>query len=133
MTLTHYAEDDGTFNDDFSPATLYGGTWSLKWNTQYIFMSSEGGTSSQVRTAGVQPDQIQSHQHRINRNGETSDYSISAVAGAQARSILDATSADTSNNMVANTMIDDGTGGTPRKGTFTHPRNRLIRYYQKDA
>lgn len=126
-TKVHYAEDDGTFKSAYSPASLYGGTWSLKWNTDYIYMSSEGGSSSQTRTSGIQPDQTSDHLHYplggasdviLSGNGPTGFQS----GGSYGIKLASATG-----------LSKDSGDSNYRKGTFNHPRNRLVRYYEREA
>lgn len=53
-----FAESDGTFSAAKSPATLFGGTWTLKFNTDSVFFRTEGSLASAGRLAGIQGDAI---------------------------------------------------------------------------
>src|SRR5690606_15501489 len=53
-----FAEANGTFSAAKSPSTLFGGTWTLKFNTESVFFRTEGALSAAERSGGVQGDAI---------------------------------------------------------------------------
>ena len=57
-----FAETDGTFNLAKSPATLFGGTWTLKFNADSAFFRTEGALAAADRSSGVQGDAIRNIQ-----------------------------------------------------------------------
>lgn len=131
VVFPHYSEDDGTFDSSFEPASLYGGVWSLIWNIDYIYLSSEGGASGQSRVSGKQPDQFQGFYMTVERS-DGGIMGSTTSAGSTARKILEATAGSGALNWQAKGFADAGYG-TPRVGSFTHPRNRLVRYYRRDS
>src|SRR5690554_457379 len=58
-----FAEADGTFSSAKSPATLFGGTWTLKFNTESVFFRTEGALAADGRVGGLQQDAFQGHWH----------------------------------------------------------------------
>ena len=54
-----FAEEDGTFDEDKSPSNLFGGIWVLKYNTESVFLRTEGSLSEEGRVNGLQGDAMQ--------------------------------------------------------------------------
>ena len=113
------------------PATLYGGTWALLWDSEGVFFRTEGGSHTAGRTNGLQADQFQGHWHE--------NYKHQAVAGTTTYFFPEDNGP---NNLAAPSKIDvkhvrepisDGVNGTPRTGTETRPSNRLFRIYRRTA
>lgn len=56
---TQYAKEDGTFDDAEAPDKLFPNTvWELKFNTESIFLRTEGSLSEKGRSNGIQGDAI---------------------------------------------------------------------------
>src|SRR5690606_19870274 len=55
---TQFSEADGSFSSAKSPSTLFGGTWTLKFNTESVFFRTEGALAAAGRSGGVQGDAI---------------------------------------------------------------------------
>lgn len=125
-----FAETDGTFASAKSPSTLFGGTWSLKFNTESVFFRTEGALAAEGRTAGVQQDAFQGHWHDQWYSGTSTASSPGSAALIGVTS--DNTVKASSNNSIRNAQ-SDGINGTPRTTNETRPRNRLIRVWERTA
>lgn len=53
-----FAESDGSFSTARSPSTLFGGTWSLRFNDESVFFRTEGTLAADGRADGIQGDAI---------------------------------------------------------------------------
>ena len=117
------------FPSSQEPATLWGGTWTLKWDSDGVFFRTEGGSHTSGRSSGKQDDQFQGHFHDLqvtnrtpdgtSNNAGTSGGSASVPIGEESRGVRQ--------------PIGDGTNGTPRTGAETRPTNRLFRIWQRTA
>lgn len=126
------------FPSAYSPASLFGGTWELIYNTEGIVFQTEGYNGA-GRTSGLMEDQFQGWQlgATADASGARNYFSqIGArdywhVGGSQSGfGITDnkPTAQGVSNMLKA---VSDGTNGTPRTGTRTSHRNRLMRVYRR--
>ena len=125
-----FAETDGTFSAAKSPSTLFGGTWSLKFNTESVFFRTEGTLAAAGRSSGVQGDAIR------NITGSFGPNATNNAASAQAANGAFGLSTGT-NGRAAD-------GGTSRVYSFDASRvvptasenrvlNRLIRVWERTA
>ena len=126
---TQYAEEasndaDIAFPSAYSPASLFGGTWELIYNTEGIVFQTEGYDGA-GRANGLMEDQMQGHKHYTTI--EQSNNSGSGHYTTLERNFQHNINYNTSN------PISDGTNGTPRTGTRTSHRNRLMRVYRRIA
>jgi hypothetical protein len=122
------------FPDAYRPADMFGGTWVAQWDDEGIDFHTEriNDTGLQARADGLQPDQFQGHRFaqyylgsftatgafqggRGDRSDGASGFGTDAATGT------------------ISSIITDETNGTPRKGTVTVERNRLVRIYKRTA
>ena len=120
------SNDDATaFPTSKRPATLFGGTWAEQWSTEYIFFRT-GGTTGQARSSGLSADQFQGHYH----------YDYGGAGGGNDQSMISHYATNTSPQTNSGGVLGpctDGSHGTPRTGSFTEPRNRLIKVWKRTA
>ena len=118
------------FPSAYSPASLYGGTWELMYSTEGIVFQTESYDGA-GRTSGLMEDQLQGHWHIMT----TSNGMIIVDGSAGSYSGFEpAVVADVKVNRASYSgrgVITDGTNGTPRTGTRTSHRNRLMRVYKR--
>lgn len=119
------SNDDATaFPTSKRPATLFGGTWAEQWSTEYIFFRT-GGTTGQARSSGLSADQFQGHYH-YDYGGQGGTNEVSKVSHYASN-----------NTTTTNTggVLGPYTGehGAVRFGSFTEPRNRLIKVWKRTA
>lgn len=107
-----------------APATLFGGTWTEKWNTEGVFFRTQGDPygegETHQRTDGKQTDYMQGHIHTwvVGQVG----YGATTCAGNTSWST------DSSGG-----PANDGTNGVPRTGKEIRPLNRLIIVWKRTA
>ena len=115
--------DATAFPTSVRPATMFGGTWVEQFNTENVFFRT-AGTDYQTRTNGLSADQVQGHEHSVGGNatggGGTTYFGDVNLSGSSALTATRPT-----------VMVDDGTNGTPRKGSVTEPRNRLVKIWKR--
>lgn len=92
--------------------TAISGTLDTTFTNDGLFV--RGGSASGVG----QKDQIQGHHHRVRLNISAVAFGSVAIAGSSATG----TSLE-AETPLARTIATDGTNGTPRTGTETHPSN----------
>ena len=131
---------DTAFPTAYSPASLFGGTWELMYSTEGIVFQTEGYDGA-GRTNGLMEDQFQGWQlgatadnfgarnywgRAANRDTTYLGTALSneSIAG------ITTTGQGVSNMLKA---VSDGTNDTPRTGTRTAHRNRLMRVYRRTA
>jgi len=137
------SNDDATaFPTSKRPATLFGGTWAEQWSTENIFFKTRG-TDGQSRSNGLSADQVQGHRHiagpQVPYNSGTQNvYSYSegggavGITGNEAYCSVGAGSVGLYAGYTGN-PLSDGSNGTPRIGSITEPRNRLIKVWKRTA
>lgn len=113
---------DTAFPSAYSPASLFGGTWELMYSAEGIVFQTEGYDGA-GRTDGLMEDQMQGHYH---------NHRYSTNTGGSAYAACGLSLGGTASGVVQ-TAITDGTNGTPRTGTRTAHRNRLMRVYRRTA
>lgn len=115
---------DIAFPSAYSPASLFGGTWELIYNTEGIVFQTEGYDGA-GRTDGLMEDQAQGHKHytTIEQSNNSGSGHYTTLERAFQYNI----------NYNTSDPISDGTNGTPRTGTRTSHRNRLMRVYRRTA
>lgn len=126
---TQYPDADSSvlataFPDASRPADMFGGTWEAQWDDEGIDFHTErtSDVGLQTRTDGLQADQMQGHFHNIPVNSKSGASKVSNyLANAFA------------NNTPSGSPIPDGTNGTPRTGTVTCDKNRLVRIWKRTA
>ena len=96
-----------------TPSSLFGGTWTLMFNTEGVFFRTEGQGASSFG-GGIQSQSVQSHRHGIR-------YRQSQSSGGGSR-VLHELNAPTSS-----------TNTEYYGGSETRPRNRTIRVWRKTA
>lgn len=126
-----FAETDGTFSASKSPSTLFGGTWSLKFNDESVFFRTEGALSAAGRSGGVQGDAIR------NITGEVATVQFRSQAQSSATGALalgsrgingnEATGADYSYRVLFDASLVVPTASENRV------TNRLIRVWERTA
>jgi hypothetical protein len=131
------------FPSAYTPANLWGGTWELQFDDEGICFYTEPNVadSEQIRSNGLQEDQMQGWQL-----GSTADATGSRnyFAGASNRDIQTSGSAQANESLIRITTgsqgveymlkaVSDGTNGTPRTGSTTKGRNRLVRIWKRTA
>lgn len=130
-----FAESDGSFSSAKSPSTLFGGTWTLKFNTESVFFRTEGTLAAADRSSGVQGDAIR------NITGSTYSSMGGSGAGIFASGTGAFVAASASSDPVVNTT---GSGQCFRSLAFNASRmvptaeenrvkNRLIRVWERTA
>ena len=126
-----------------SPATLFGGAWTLMYSTEGIVFQTEGYDGA-GRTDGLMEDQMQGWQLGATADSSgaqnywafasgrdwSSSQSIGPASGSASFDMTRSASQGAPNMLKA---VNDGTNGTPRTGTRTAHRNRLFRVYRRDA
>lgn len=106
-----------------TPSTLFGGTWTLMFNTEGVFFRTEGQGASSFG-GGVQGDALQQHEHRVNESWAPTDLDETGgkyIVGADARGSL------------ISQPVNTGGVYTGRTSSETRPRNRTIRVWRKTA
>ena len=110
--------------DAEGPTALFGGTWVKLWDTEGIDFHTEGYDGA-GRTNGLMEDQGQGHKHGMLTKSNT-------LAGTNPVPM-------SGNNPTADqtgtteTPTTDGVNGTPRTGTRTSDKNRLMRIWKRTA
>jgi hypothetical protein len=119
------------FPDSASPAIIFGGAWEIQFNDEGICFYTEPKTGDleQTRTNGLQEDQGQGHVHNFESGG---DYDYAGTGYAGHGLTLAGTVVNDVDTLVKQS-VTDGTNGTPRKGSTTKGRNRLIRVWKRTA
>lgn len=110
------------FPDSKAPTALFGGTWELQFDDEGIVFQTEGYDGA-GRTDGLMDDQLQGFKIGI------PDGSASNSVGTLLGPAITARSTMYSDG----NLYTDGTNGTPRKGTRTCHRNRLVRIWKRTA
>jgi len=113
------------FPSAYSPASLFGGTWTLMYSTEGIVFQTEGYDGA-GRTDGLMEDQMQGHYHN-------QVYPYNTGGGGATSVIVPVASGNGVVDQFVLSPKTDGTNGTPRTGTRTAHRNRLFRVYRRDA
>jgi hypothetical protein len=123
-----------------TPATLYGGTWSLLYNNECISFMTEGsaGATYEAETfdGSVKDSQFQGHGHAERYyNGQADGGDIfRAITGGTSNNTLTRTGAGLSISTV--TILEPSTLGvyqTPRIGLATKSRRRIVRIWERTA
>ena len=140
---TQYPDADSNtlataFPDAYRPADMFGGTWVAQWDDEGIDFHTErtNDTGLQARADGLQPDQMQGHWHNwIEDDGTTqaSKIETSAGAGTNVSRVTRGSGSNAGSDRWIGSPQSDGTNGTPRTGTITVERNRLVRIYKRTA
>lgn len=119
-------DPDVAFPAAKAPAALYGGTWEAQWDDEGICFYTEPktGDTEQTRTDGLQEDQGQGHYHNAyaGYTGSSTSDALSYYSNASSRTYVP-----------VQDPITDGTNGTPRIGSTTKGRNRLMRVWKRTA
>ena len=113
------------FPSSETPAVLFGGDWELMYSTEGIVFQTEGYDGA-GRTSGLMEDQIQGHIHQQQSTQATG--SLYRILHGPER-----TDNEAPDGTYTLPPISDGTNGTPRTGTRTAHRNRLMRVYRRIA
>jgi len=134
----------GMFPAAEAPAALFGGTWSLQYDTEEVFFRTPGvggalgarrgqswGGSWVAGVAGIEPDairNIQGHAFRMDGTNLSPNgpFAMVSLAGASTGR-LSGGSASNSNS------IDFSASRTVPTDTANRPRNRLIRIWKRLA
>ena len=122
-----FSEADGTFSPAKAPATLFGGTWALKFNTESIFFRTEGALAVADRVDGVQGDAIRNmtgSMQGVQRNSASADGVFSVVA--QGGGFL-------SSNAGRTDIIQFNASNTVPTASENRVINRLIRVWERTA
>lgn len=130
-----FAESDGSFSSAKSPSTLFGGTWTLKFNTESVFFRTEGDLSAAGRAGGVQGDAI--------RN--ITGIANSSIGGSGAGTFTSASGAFSVSNASSDPILQT-TGSASRSRAIdfdasqvvptadeNRVKNRLIRVWERTA
>lgn len=124
-----FAESDGSFSAAKSPSTLFGGTWSLKFNTESAFFRTEGTLAAEGRSGGVQGDAIRNITGGSGTGALIGDASTLSGAFAGAASSARATTGSTYGTTTFNF---DASREVPT-ATENRVKNRLIRVWERTA
>jgi hypothetical protein len=96
---TYYTQYPATASNDYAaafpaserPASLFGGTWSIVWDTEKVFFRTGGGQEAEDNRAnGYQGDAIIAHRHKIkvyNLAGYDNGIPVSGTGGSLANTI----------------------------------------------
>jgi hypothetical protein len=130
----------GTDATDFPtserPATKFGGTWSQVFNTEGVFFRTEGGQGGNLRTSGLQEDNIRkiSGTFPIEKGNQVSNLNYITLPFYDNGNI--APTLQTHNSTLAdsrNIGMDTSKLGTNFNGTDTRPRNRYLKIWRRTA
>ena len=137
---TQYAGNNNAFANAENPATLFGGTWSIMWNTEGMYFQTEGG-GSMARTNGVQQDAIRNITGKIEGLDTSSNVQFltdaTQINAEGALFITEKINRYTIANTTSLDSIPKGIGFDASKIVTTdiinHPKNRLIRVWKRTA
>jgi hypothetical protein len=108
------------------PSTLYGGTWTLRFNDEAIveMTESSGGATWEAETfdANVKDSQTQGHKHGVYDGVNRATTSGGSVNGSGANVAIESSG-----------PLSDGVNGTPRVGLATKSRRRIVRKFTRTA
>jgi hypothetical protein len=129
---TQFADTTGTFLDSESPSTLFGGTWSLQFNTDGVFFKTEGYDGTITRSNGIQTDAIRNITGTIAalRLGYGADGYVEST-GAFYGSNSGKTRPEYDENRYDALKIHFDASRIVPIDTYNHPRNRLIRVWKR--
>jgi len=130
-----FAEANGTFSAAKSPSTLFGGTWTLKFNTESVFFRTEGALSAAERSGGVQGDAIRNITAQLG-GGDYSFLWTGTGATATGAFELGGTnrphSASSTGGSIPSTLYFNASKVVPTAGE-NRVKNRLIRVWERTA
>jgi hypothetical protein len=111
------------------PSTLYGGTWTIRFNTEAIveMTESSGGATWEEETfdATVKDSQMQGHIDKLTLASASTNGSFAGLwYGNNNGGVQD---------LNGSGPISDGVNGTPRIGLSTKPRRRIVRKFTRTA
>lgn len=113
-----------------TPSTLWGGTWTLMYNTSAVCFMTEGtaGATYEAETFNgtVYDSQMQGHMH------SPVSGSIVHFVGTGGN-IAHTTGVTLQGYAYTGAALTDGTNGTPRVGKATKPRRVIVRVWQRTA
>ena len=118
------------------PATLYGGTWALLWDSEGVFFRTEGDSTTadnDGRVDGLQADQMQRITGQLLRN-----YSPITPSGAFSTVVEGNNLAAGANAFQASTVNFNSANSPDARASATtagetRPVNRLFRIYRRTA
>jgi hypothetical protein len=125
---TQFAGLNNAFVDSERPSDLFGGTWTLQWNTEGMYFQTEGG-GSLARTNGIQEDAIRNILGEINLLG-AEPSSPSCTGPFRKLPYFWRTNRGTNSSNAEGGFSFDASLVVP-VDTRNHPRNRLIRVWKR--
>jgi len=133
---TQYAGSNNNFNAAEEPAALFGGTWSMMWNTEGTYFQTEGG-GTLARTNGLQTDAIRNiigafvNNTKFNQPGAFAQWEGALYPkGTYNTAVM----GGSSNSYASADLGFDASRCFPNNiDTVNHPKNRLIRVWKHTA
>lgn len=130
-----FAESDGSFSSAKAPATLFGGTWTLKFNAESVFFRTEGALSAAERSGGVQGDAIRNITAQVGGGDYSFLWSGSGATAAGAFELGGTNrphSASSTGGSIPSTLYFNASKVVPTAAE-NRVTNRLIRVWERTA